>query len=228
MTRFNDLYLSRSYLEDLLDHSSPWLLGWKISTRVDHLWRIIWIVRHLGDMIRWSIQLESIIFGGSLGSFITLMNWVDHLWRIIWIVRHLGDMVRWSLLKSIIFRGSLGSFITLVTWLDDIYYCDHLRKIIWIVRHFGDLVRRSLGFVTLVTWLNDIYNCDHLGRITWIVCHFGDLVRWSLLESIIFGRSLGSFVTLVTWLDDLYLSQWSLEDLLECSSPWWLGSFVTL
>ena len=187
MTRFNDLYLSRSYLEDLLDHSSPWLLGWKISTRVDHLWRIIWIVRHLGDMIRWSIQLESIIFGGSL----------------------------WS-------------FITLVTWLDDIHYCDHLRKITWIVCHFGDLVRQSLGFVTLVTWFNDIYNRDHLGRITWIVYHFDDLVKWSLLESIIFGGSLGSFVTLVTWLDDLYLSQWSLEDLLDRSSPWWLGSFVTL
>ena len=175
MTKFDDLYLSWSYLEDLLDHSSPWLLGWMISTRVDHLWRIIGIVRHLGDMIRWSIQIESIIFGGSLGSFVTLVTRVDHLWRIIWIVRHRGDMVRWSLLKSIIFRGSLVSFITLMTWLDDIYYCDHLRKITWIVRHFGDLVRRSvlksmifggsLGmFVTLVTW----FICHLVGRKTQI------------------------------------------------------------
>ena len=44
-----------------------------------------------------------------------------------------------------------------------------------------------------------------------------------LLDAIIFG---GSFVTLVTWFNDFYLSQLSLEDRLDHSSPIDTDSFI--
>ena len=83
-------------------------------------------------------------------------------------------------------------------------------------RHVSGRVRNTKACVVIVEYWGFFLAPHSISNLTGGLLLKSIIIRGLLLDAIIFG---GLFVTLVTWFNDFYLSQLSLKDLLDHSSP---------